>query len=125
MILAGAIKDCRAWWASLQAWRRCLEQMLRVSRKSKPLFLQNADRGEAHMAEELHNASYVLPRILVWAPIVNGFLAFVMLITFCYCIGDEAAGECPNQRTAQSLKLRCRRYSALDSDGVPLHTGFL
>jgi choline transport protein len=70
------------------------------------LFVQNANDGEAHMAEELRNASYVLPRILFWAPIVNGFLAFVMLITFCYCIGDEAAGECPNQYMIQRLELK-------------------
>jgi choline transport protein len=80
--------------------------MLRVSRKTKLLCLQDADSDEAHMAEELRNASYVLPRILFWVPIVNGFLAFLMLITFCYCIGDEAAGECFHQRITKGLELR-------------------
>ncbi|KAK5726509.1 hypothetical protein LTR17_012632 [Elasticomyces elasticus] len=42
----------------------------------------------AHMAEELVNASFTLPRILLWATVVNGAMAFVMLVTFCYCIGD-------------------------------------
>ena len=49
------------------------------------------------MAEELRDASYILPRILLWATVINGFLAFVMIVTFCYCIGDEAAGECSEQ----------------------------
>ncbi|KAK3647889.1 hypothetical protein LTR56_007863 [Elasticomyces elasticus] len=40
------------------------------------------------MAEELVNASFTLPRILLWATVVNGAMAFVMLVTFCYCIGD-------------------------------------
>ncbi|KAK3066800.1 hypothetical protein LTR53_016701 [Teratosphaeriaceae sp. CCFEE 6253] len=47
----------------------------------------------AHMSEELENASYTLPRILVWATVVNGFMMFVMLITICYCIGDVESGK--------------------------------
>ncbi|KAK3632377.1 hypothetical protein LTR56_016391 [Elasticomyces elasticus] len=47
----------------------------------------------AHMAEELVNASFTLPRILLWATVVNGAMAFVMLVTFCYCIGDLESGN--------------------------------
>ncbi|KAK5049998.1 hypothetical protein LTR84_004117 [Exophiala bonariae] len=41
-----------------------------------------------HMAEELKNASKTLPRVMVWTSVVNGALGFVMLITFCYTLGD-------------------------------------
>jgi choline transport protein len=41
-----------------------------------------------HMAEELKNASKALPKAMVWTSIVNGAMGFVMLITFCYTLGD-------------------------------------
>ncbi|EXJ63331.1 uncharacterized protein A1O5_11652 [Cladophialophora psammophila CBS 110553] len=41
-----------------------------------------------HMAEELRNASKTLPRVMLWTSIVNGALGFIMLITFCYTLGD-------------------------------------
>jgi choline transport protein len=34
----------------------------------------------AHMAEELKNASRILPRAMLWTIIVNGLLGFVMLV---------------------------------------------
>lgn len=34
----------------------------------------------AHMAEELKNASKILPRAMIWTIIVNGALGFVMLV---------------------------------------------
>jgi choline transport protein len=40
------------------------------------------------MSEEIQEASYTLPRVLVWSTVVNGALMFVMAITICYCIGD-------------------------------------
>ncbi|KAJ9632791.1 hypothetical protein H2204_007666 [Knufia peltigerae] len=42
----------------------------------------------AHMAEELKNASKILPRAMIWTIIVNGALGFVMLVTFLYTLGD-------------------------------------
>ncbi|EXJ77510.1 hypothetical protein A1O3_09737 [Capronia epimyces CBS 606.96] len=41
-----------------------------------------------HMAEELRNASKTLPKVMMWTSIVNGALGFVMLVTFCYTLGD-------------------------------------
>lgn len=41
-----------------------------------------------HMSEELRNASKVLPRVMISTLILNGALGFVMLITFCFCLGD-------------------------------------
>ena len=40
------------------------------------------------MAEEIQEASYTLPRVLVWSTVINGALMFIMAITICYCIGD-------------------------------------
>lgn len=44
------------------------------------------------MAEEVRDASRVLPRAMVLTLIVNGTAGFVMAITFAYCLGplDEA-----------------------------------
>ncbi|GAB7322317.1 hypothetical protein MBLNU13_g03293t1 [Cladosporium sp. NU13] len=42
----------------------------------------------AHMAEELQDASYRLPRVMLWATIINGGMMFVMAVTVTYCIGD-------------------------------------
>ncbi|OQO00905.1 hypothetical protein B0A48_13594 [Cryoendolithus antarcticus] len=42
----------------------------------------------AHMAEELQDAAYVLPRIMVIGVVFNGLLMFITCIMICYCIGD-------------------------------------
>ncbi|ETI24991.1 hypothetical protein G647_04361 [Cladophialophora carrionii CBS 160.54] len=41
-----------------------------------------------HMAEELRNASKTLPRVMIWTSVINGILGFIMLVTFCYTLGD-------------------------------------
>lgn len=41
-----------------------------------------------HMAEEVRNASYVIPRAMMWTWLGNGLLGWIMAITFCYCVGD-------------------------------------
>lgn len=41
-----------------------------------------------HMAEELKDASKTLPRVMIATTIANGILGFVMLVTFCYTLGD-------------------------------------
>ncbi|KAI7361466.1 hypothetical protein KC336_g21822, partial [Hortaea werneckii] len=48
-------------------------------------------REKAHMAEELQDAAYTLPRVMTLATFANGLMAFVMLIAICYCIGDIEA----------------------------------
>lgn len=42
----------------------------------------------AHMAEEVRNASHVIPRAMMWTWIGNGMMGWIMAITFCYCVGD-------------------------------------
>jgi choline transport protein len=42
----------------------------------------------AHMAEEVRNAAYVIPRAMMWTWLGNGLLGWIMAITFCYCVGD-------------------------------------
>jgi choline transport protein len=44
-----------------------------------------------HMAEELKDAAKVLPRAMIATSVVNGILGFVMLVTFCYTLGDLTA----------------------------------
>lgn len=39
----------------------------------------------AHMAEEVRNAAYVIPRAMMWTWIGNGLLGWIMAITFCFC----------------------------------------
>jgi len=42
------------------------------------------------MAEEIKDASYALPRSMLWSIAVKGALGLVMTITICFCIGDVA-----------------------------------
>jgi choline transport protein len=42
----------------------------------------------AHMAEEVRNAAYVIPRAIMWTWLGNGLLGWLMAITFCYFVGD-------------------------------------
>ncbi|PVI08325.1 amino acid transporter [Periconia macrospinosa] len=42
----------------------------------------------AHMAEEVRDASKLVPRAMLWTIWVNGAMGLVMLITFCYTVGD-------------------------------------
>lgn len=41
-----------------------------------------------HMSEELRDASHTLPRAMIWTAISNSILGFLMLVTFCICLGD-------------------------------------
>jgi amino acid transporter len=45
------------------------------------------------MAEELQDASYTLPRVMLWATIINGGMMFVMAVTVVYCIADLDSGK--------------------------------
>lgn len=44
----------------------------------------------AHMSEELRDAGTQLPRAMMWSAWLNGIMAIIILITFCFCIGDVA-----------------------------------
>ena len=49
-----------------------------------------------HMSEELRDASKILPRSMIWTTFLNGALGFIMLITFCFCLGPlDAAINTP------------------------------
>jgi hypothetical protein len=41
-----------------------------------------------HMAEEVRDAAYVVPRAMMWTWLGNGLLGWIMAITFCFCVGD-------------------------------------
>jgi amino acid transporter len=45
------------------------------------------------MAEELQDASYTLPRVMLWATIINGGMMFIMAVTVVYCIGGLDSGR--------------------------------
>lgn len=48
------------------------------------------------LAEELKDASRILPLSMMWTAVLNGVLGWIMLVTFCFCIGDvETALETP------------------------------
>jgi choline transport protein len=40
------------------------------------------------MSEEIKDASLTLPRAMMWTVVINGSLGFVMLVTFCFCLGN-------------------------------------
>jgi choline transport protein len=53
-----------------------------------PIFSLLGADAAAHLSEELRDASKVLPRAMIANAIVNGSLGLVMLVTFCFCLGD-------------------------------------
>lgn len=40
------------------------------------------------MSEEVRDAGTALPKSMIWSTVLNGALAWIMLITFCFAIGD-------------------------------------
>jgi len=44
-----------------------------------------------HMAEEVQNAAYVVPRAMLWSWLGNGFMGWIMAITFCFCVKDTTS----------------------------------
>lgn len=54
---------------------------------SPVLSLLGADAA-THMSEELKNASKTLPRAMIATALFNGSLGFIMVITFCYTVGN-------------------------------------
>ncbi|RFN45104.1 hypothetical protein FIE12Z_10655 [Fusarium flagelliforme] len=41
-----------------------------------------------HMSEELHDASRTLPRSMIMTTLFNGAFGWIMVITYCFCIGN-------------------------------------
>lgn len=60
----------------------CLVGML------SPIFSFIGPDSATHMAEELRDASWTLPRAMVATAVVNGSMGFVMLVTFCMMVGN-------------------------------------
>jgi len=47
-------------------------------------------------AEEIQNASVVVPRVMIATTVLNGILGFAALVAILFCVGDiEAAGKTP------------------------------
>ena len=40
------------------------------------------------MCEEIHNASTVVPRAIIFSVGINGILGFAVTIALCFCLGD-------------------------------------
>lgn len=53
-----------------------------------PIFALLGADAATHMSEELKDASHTLPRAMLATAVVNSTLGFLMLITFCFCLGD-------------------------------------
>ncbi|MCJ1469212.1 hypothetical protein MMC07_007845 [Pseudocyphellaria aurata] len=60
----------------------CLVGML-----SSVFTLLGADSA-THMSEEIKDASLILPRSIMASLFLNGALGFIMLVTYCFCLGD-------------------------------------
>ncbi|KFY43566.1 hypothetical protein V494_01918 [Pseudogymnoascus sp. VKM F-4513 (FW-928)] len=53
-----------------------------------PVFSFIGPDSATHMSEEIKDASITLPRAMMATIVINGSLGFVMLVTFCFCLGD-------------------------------------
>ena len=53
-----------------------------------PIFSLLGSDAATHMSEELRDASYTLPRAMIWTAISNSIMGFLMLVTLCVCLGD-------------------------------------
>ncbi|KAF2187994.1 amino acid transporter [Zopfia rhizophila CBS 207.26] len=53
-----------------------------------PVFSLLGSDAATHMSEELRDASYTLPRAMIWTAVSNSILGLLMLITMCFCLGD-------------------------------------
>jgi choline transport protein len=76
----GSFED-NAGWGSVSL--SCLVGQL------APMFSLLGADAAAHLSEELRDAAYILPRAMVWNGFINSSLGCVMLITFCFCLGDD------------------------------------
>jgi len=47
-------------------------------------------------AEEIRDASRVLPLAMMWTLIINGTTGFIMVVTFAFCIPDQLISGVPN-----------------------------
>ncbi|KAI4219915.1 MAG: hypothetical protein L6R36_007991 [Xanthoria steineri] len=61
-----------------------------------PVYSMIASDCAVHMAEEIKDASRILPLGMVWSMIISALSGFVMVLTFCFSVGDiESALSSP------------------------------
>lgn len=53
-----------------------------------PVFAFIGPDAATHMSEEIKDASITLPRAMMATVVINGSLGFVMLVTYCFCLGN-------------------------------------
>ncbi|KAK0620409.1 amino acid permease [Immersiella caudata] len=53
-----------------------------------PVYTLIGADSAVHMAEEIKDASVVLPRAIMTAATVNGSMGFIMVLTFCFTLGN-------------------------------------
>ncbi|RMZ70983.1 hypothetical protein GMOD_00008658 [Pyrenophora seminiperda CCB06] len=72
---------------------------------STPLWCFIGPDGGAHMAEEVRDASSVLPKAMVWGVFFNGILGCIMMITFMVCGGasDSVVTSMTGQPVLQAI----------------------
>ncbi|KAF7717715.1 Amino acid permease [Penicillium ucsense] len=75
----GSIEDRGGWGSNGLA---CLVGL------TGPIYALIGPDSAVHMAEEIRDASRVLPRGMVWTLILNGSTGLVMIITMAFCVGD-------------------------------------
>jgi len=61
-----------------------------------PMYSLIGPDSAVHMAEEIKDASRVLPLGMIWTLVLNGITGFIMVITFAFCIGDLDAAITPS-----------------------------
>jgi amino acid transporter len=60
-----------------------------------PMYSLIGPDSAVHMAEEIKDASRVLPLGMIWTLVLNGITGFIMVITFAFCVGDLDAAVSP------------------------------
>ena len=56
-----------------------------------PAFTLVSIDGVIHMSNEVHDPARKVPKSMIWSILINGALAFLMVITLLYTIGDPEA----------------------------------
>ncbi|QKX54036.1 uncharacterized protein TRUGW13939_01119 [Talaromyces rugulosus] len=53
-----------------------------------PIYALIGPDSAVHMAEEIRDASWTLPKGMVWTLVLNGLTGLAMIITYAFCISD-------------------------------------
>ncbi|KAK0510423.1 hypothetical protein JMJ35_006855 [Cladonia borealis] len=79
--------------------------------------------GTIHMAEEIQNASTIVPYSLLASITLNGFLGFGMLIAVLFCLGDlDAAENSPTGYPFMEIFMQATRSAAGSSVMITIVT---